>query len=84
MEVGKFISVEVACALQSVHDYGVVYRGIKPENIMLDSYGHVKLIDFGFAKDIGESKKTFTLCGTPEYLAPEALEGNGFGHAADW
>lgn len=44
----------------------------------------MKLVDFGFAKDIGESKQTFTLCGTPEYLAPEILEGTGYGYAADW
>jgi serine/threonine protein kinase len=50
----------------------------------LDKRGHVKLIDFGFAKDINETKQTFTLCGTPEYLAPEILQGSGYGQSSDW
>lgn len=46
--------------------------------------GHIKLIDFGFSKDINGSNQTFTLCGTPEYLAPEILNGTGYGLAVDW
>lgn len=80
----KFFSVEIACGLQAIHEYGVVYRGLKPENIVLDKRGHIKLIDFGFAKDINETKQSFTLCGTPEYLAPEILQGSGYGQSSDW
>ncbi|CAK0873259.1 unnamed protein product [Prorocentrum cordatum] len=62
----------------------VVYRSLKPEDILLDADGYCKLIDFGFAKELPEGDKTFTLCGTPEYLAPEVILNQGHGRAADW
>jgi serine/threonine protein kinase len=49
---------------------------------LLDRYGHIRLVDFGFAKIVPD--RTFTLCGTPEYLAPEVIQGNGYGPAVDW
>jgi serine/threonine protein kinase len=69
----QFYTVEVACALHYLHGVQIAYRDVKPENIMLDRNGHIRFVDFGFAKIIED--RTFTLCGTPEYLAPEIIQG---------
>jgi len=68
-------------ALEYLHEHNVIYRDLKPENILLDSSGYAKLVDFGFAKKL--TGKTYTLCGTPEYLAPEIILGVGHGMAVD-
>lgn len=82
VEIYQFYCVEVACALKYLHKLQIAYRDVKPENIMIDRDGHIRLVDFGFAKMIED--RTFTLCGTPEYLAPEVIQGNGHGLAVDW
>ena len=63
---------------------GVIYRDLKPENILVDAQGYFKLIDFGFAKRISPLAKTYTLCGTPEYLAPEIVLGKGHNRPVDY
>ena len=59
-----------------------MYRDLKPENILIDTQGNVKIADFGFCKQA--SQKSFTLCGTPEYLAPEIIRSEGHSKPADW
>ena len=58
------------------------YYGLQPENLLLDREGHLKITDFGFAKRVRD--RTWTLCGTPEYLAPEIVQSKGHGLAVDW
>ncbi|XP_074717264.1 cGMP-dependent protein kinase 2-like isoform X2 [Strix uralensis] len=70
--------------LEYLHGRGIVYRDLKPENLMLDQRGYVKLVDFGFAKELGRGEKTFSFCGTPQYLAPEMLRQEGHDFAVDF
>ncbi|XP_071950205.1 cAMP-dependent protein kinase catalytic subunit PRKX-like [Antedon mediterranea] len=79
---GHFYSAEIVSAIDYLHRKDVVYRDLKPENILIDRDGHVKLTDFGFAKKLKDI--TWTLCGTPEYLAPEIIQSKGHGKAVDW
>lgn len=79
---GMFYTSEIVCAIEYLHSREVVYRDLKPENILLDAEGHIRLTDFGFAKKL--SDRTWTLCGTPEYLAPEVIQSKGHGRAVDW
>jgi len=67
--VAKFYAAEVAMALNYLHTHEIIYRDLKPENILLADDGHIKIADFGFAKHCEGT--TWTLCGTPDYLAPE-------------
>lgn len=60
----------------------LIYRDLKPENIMIDNRGFLKITDFGFCKPIKD--RTYTLCGTPEYIAPEVIQAKGYGISADW
>ena len=103
----RFYAIEVVLALEYLHDRQIAFRDLKPENVLLDARGHVKLTDFGFAKALPtrldddsetgtassdtsrarntpELERTYTLCGTPEYLAPEIVTGVGHGAEVDW
>uniref|UniRef100_A0A914V1Z2 Uncharacterized protein n=1 Tax=Plectus sambesii TaxID=2011161 RepID=A0A914V1Z2_9BILA len=80
--MSRFYAAEIVSALDYMHSRNVVYRDLKPENLMLDSEGHLKITDFGFAKELLD--RTWTLCGTPEYLAPEVIANKGHNKAVDW
>lgn len=73
-DVALFYTTEILLTLCFIHSNNIVYRDLKPENLLIDKDGHIKLTDFGFAKQL-EKDRTYTLCGTPEYLAPEIIKG---------
>jgi len=81
-----FFAAELIIALDFLHQNGIIYRDLKPENVLIDSEGHVKLTDFGLSRELnketGELATTF--CGTPEYLAPEIANKKPYDHMVDW
>ncbi|KAE8893489.1 hypothetical protein PF010_g19628 [Phytophthora fragariae] len=80
----RFYAAEVLAALSELHANGVVYRDLKPENVLLDAQGHVKLADFGFAKqNMSPGQRTYSFCGSPEYLSPEMVKKAGHGMETD-
>lgn len=81
----KYYAAEITLALECLHANGIIYRDLKPENVLLDDLGHIRLTDFGLSKEsIVGDQLTHTFCGTPEYLAPEVIHGSGYGKAVDW
>eukprot|EP01029_Cantina_marsupialis_P023529 TRINITY_DN5895_c0_g4_i2.p1 TRINITY_DN5895_c0_g4~~TRINITY_DN5895_c0_g4_i2.p1 ORF type:complete len:746 (+),score=235.55 TRINITY_DN5895_c0_g4_i2:948-3185(+) len=79
----KFYAACVVLALEHMHDRQIIHRDLKTENLLIDSEGYIKLVDFGFAKQL-EDNRTYTFCGTPEYMSPEMVKGEGHGKAVDW
>lgn len=84
-DVALFYTTEILLTIQHLHKQNIVYRDLKPENLLIDKEGHIKITDFGFAKVLNDDR-TYTLCGTPEYLAPEIIQGSrtGYGKSVDW
>uniref|UniRef100_A0AAR5PTJ0 Protein kinase domain-containing protein n=2 Tax=Dendroctonus ponderosae TaxID=77166 RepID=A0AAR5PTJ0_DENPD len=80
--LSKFYGAQVLLALEFLHYCDVIYRDLKPENILIDMKGYLKIADMGFCKIV--KGRTWTLCGTPEYIAPEIILSKGYGKAVDW
>jgi len=82
-DAARFYAGSVVLAFEYMHARDIIYRDLKPENLLLDKSGYLKVTDFGFARFIGDGR-TFTLCGTPDYLSPEIVAGKGHGKGVDW
>ena len=81
----KFYLIEIILGLEYLHKNNMIYRDLKPENILMDSTGHIKLSDFGLSKILSNNdEKAFTMCGTPQYLAPEIMKEEGYDKNVDW
>lgn len=74
----------VTAGFAHIHNHNYSYRDLKPENLLVDADGYLKIADFGFAKQLKNGAKTHTLCGTPEYLAPELVLSRGHNHGVDY
>lgn len=80
-EIAPFLTAEIILALEAIHNQHYVYRDLKPDNVLFDENGHIRLIDFGLC--IPSSKK-WVCGGTPEYLPPEVINHSSFDETADW
>ncbi|KAI8097195.1 camp-dependent protein kinase 8, partial [Halteromyces radiatus] len=81
-EWARFYAAEALLSIAYLHHHNIIYRDLKPENLLIDLQGHLKITDFGFAKYVPDL--TYTMCGTPDYLAPEIIQSKGYGKAVDY
>jgi serine/threonine protein kinase len=80
-----FYFSEILLGLECLHNNGIVYRDLKPENILLDLDGHVVLTDFGLSRmKMKPGSRTYSFCGSPEYISPEMLRNEGHGLQVDF
>ena len=79
-----FYAAQIVLVMEYLHGKNLIYRDLKPENVLVNTNGYLKLTDFGFIKTVAKWERTYTFCGTPEYIAPEIIKNQGYSHAVDW
>ena len=79
-----FYAANVLTALAYFDSIGLCHRDLKPENMLIDSRGYIRICDFGYARQLMSDERCFTLCGTPEYMAPEVILATPYRQAVDW
>ena len=84
IEDARLYMAEIVLALEHIHRNNIIYRDLKAENVLLSKQGHIKLTDFGLAKEIDDESGAKTFCGTAEYIAPEVIQGKEYGFKVDW
>ena len=82
--MAKFYAAQIVLSFEYLHGQDLIYRDLKPENLLLTESGYVKVIDMGFARKLEPAQKAFTLCGTPYYLAPEMILHVGHDKGLDY
>jgi serine/threonine protein kinase len=84
-EKARFYACEVLLALEELHSHGIIFRDLKPDNVVLDNEGHARLTDFGLSKEgLHEGQLARSFCGSVAYLAPEMLKRSGHSRSVDW
>jgi len=84
-ETARFYISQIMLAIGFLHEHGVIYRDLKLENLLMDLDGNICLVDLGLCKeDVQDGRPTYTMCGSPEYVAPEIITGTGYGRSVDW
>mmetsp|Transcript_13186 Transcript_13186/g.11268 ORF Transcript_13186/g.11268 Transcript_13186/m.11268 type:complete len:324 (+) Transcript_13186:505-1476(+) len=82
--IARIYAAEVILAIEALHEKNIVYRDLKPENLLVDKDGHLVLTDFGLAKKLKRDELTDSFCGSVAYLAPEVVRRSGHNHMVDW
>lgn len=82
----RFFAGEIFLAIEYLHNKNIMYRDLKPENVLLGVDGHIKITDFGISKVFAKNANViaYSMCGTPEYIAPEVLKQKGYTFSSDW
>jgi len=83
-EQTRFYAAQIVLALEYLHEKDIIYRDLKPENVLIDNFGYIRITDFGLSKRGATGEDAHSVCGTPEYLAPEILFKQGHGKSVDW